>query len=352
MRTNNTQNKEGTTREADASRLFLCPEAAEMGEGVHMGKTHMNPAASWIAGLDTVVLRRMLPGGFICDERRDALTIRPKSRRLTMGLDVSLYRFDDYEKTTALEGEYNEKSEEIWNRTGKKYEEMTEEEKDDARNEVARLSEKMGLDCGDDSKRKQRIEKDSRIHPDHLFKMGYFRSSYNSGGINTAMDSKLGLYGLYHIFDVKDKHEYHIQPDWEASLGRAKDMVKKWKAQYKSCGHDVHKIHLNPDFGHASANEALKAFTKKLKEHSKEKVGFGDFGCRDGDFWLENPMTVKAIMPSKEQGILGGSNVYVITESNPEGYEWYLHALEIVVETIEYVLTQNDPSKFYLGWSA
>jgi hypothetical protein len=32
--------------------------------------------------------------------------------------------------------------------------------------------------------------------------------------------------------------------------------------------------------------------------------------------------------------------------------EWYKQALEIVVEQIQYVLKQDDPDKFVLGWSA
>ncbi len=32
--------------------------------------------------------------------------------------------------------------------------------------------------------------------------------------------------------------------------------------------------------------------------------------------------------------------------------DWYKQALEIVVEMIEWVLGQPDPSKFYLHWSS
>jgi len=40
--------------------------------------------------------------------------------------------------------------------------------------------------------------------------------------------------------------------------------------------------------------------------------------------------------------------VYVVTESDNS---WYLQALEIVRETIEYVLSRENKEQYYLHWS-
>jgi hypothetical protein len=40
--------------------------------------------------------------------------------------------------------------------------------------------------------------------------------------------------------------------------------------------------------------------------------------------------------------------IYVVTESDNT---WYLQALEVVRETIEFVLSQEDKELYYLHWS-
>ena len=62
---------------------------------------------------------------------------------------------------------------------------------------------------------------DSTIDPKHLFKLGYFRSSYNERGIERVMRN-INLPGLHDIFGVKGE-EYNVRPDWQEALeiGRA-----------------------------------------------------------------------------------------------------------------------------------
>lgn len=62
----------------------------------------------------------------------------------------------------------------------------------------------------------------SKRHPENYFKIGYFRSSYNEGGINNVLDL-LDLPDLYDIFEVEDSHEYYQKIDW----GRAKELVTR-----------------------------------------------------------------------------------------------------------------------------
>lgn len=52
----------------------------------------------------------------------------------------------------------------------------------------------------------------SKKYPNHYFRIGYFRSSYNSSGINYVLRDRLGI-DLYDIFDAKDSG-YYVEPDW------------------------------------------------------------------------------------------------------------------------------------------
>ncbi len=46
------------------------------------------------------------------------------------------------------------------------------------------------------------------------------------------------------------------------------------------------------------------------------------------------------------------TNAVKPTKATKENIEWVKQALEIVIETIEYVLAQSNPEHFYLHWSA
>lgn len=104
----------------------------------------------------------------------------------------------------------------------------------------------------------------SVLHPEGLFQVGYFRSSYNPNGINNVLRS-LDLPTLYDIFDVDD-NEYYRAVDWKSA-------------------HDI----------------ALQIKTS-----------------------------------------LEGLDVD----------ESYKHSIDIVIETIDYVLMSDDPSRYFLSWSA
>ena len=58
--------------------------------------------------------------------------------------------------------------------------------------------------------------------------------------------------------------------------------------------------------------------------------------------------------PAQIVGVIPGSKygsrvAYVILDGDPT--PWYLQALEIVLETIDYVLAQPDRDTYYLHWS-
>jgi len=106
-----------------------------------------------------------------------------------MGLDVYLYRCADRAKAKALEEQYETESSAIWEAiTGdRKYEECSDAEKDEARAQTKALAERLGLGEWGDNPACEKVELPSTKYPDHYFKVGYWRSSYNGAGINSIL---------------------------------------------------------------------------------------------------------------------------------------------------------------------
>lgn len=268
-----------------------------------------------------------------------------------MGLDVYLYHYENLGEAQALEGQYEKESEQIWEQAGngKKYDEMTEAEKNQAKALCDKLKAKLNLGKYGEVKNKEQIEIPSRLHPKHLFKVGYFRSSYNEGGFNSVMGN-VGLPDLYSIFPEANLEKHQTVPDWKEAhkrcrfaLNRFKEFLKSDKAKYRiTFSHHFNK-------GVESASKAFEIFTKKLAERKKTKDEFYSFSDRDGDFFLKDPLKVRAVIPGKRGRMFEG--VYLIYEEEDDSYDWYFQALEIVNEAIEYVLVHSKLGTWVLHWS-
>src|SRR5882672_9079589 len=113
-----------------------------------------------------------------------------------MGLDVYLYRYNrtpaEVEKLeTKWEKQLDALQIEVFGPGG--WEKASESQKDeysrrsDALREVGKLDDD-GLPTGS----REQIEIDSTVHPKHMFKIGYLRSSYNDGGINRILQDRIG----------------------------------------------------------------------------------------------------------------------------------------------------------------
>jgi len=70
----------------------------------------------------------------------------------------------------------------------------------------------------------EKIEIDSEKYPEHMFKIGYMRSSYNSGGFNSVVREIVG-HDLYWLFAVKDVNEYIVRPDWKVAATRCQMLI-------------------------------------------------------------------------------------------------------------------------------
>jgi hypothetical protein len=286
-----------------------------------------------------------------------------------MGLDVNLYHSTDLAAAKAAADEYEKMSEAEWGKAGKKYEEYTQKEKDAIHATNRATAERLGLTGEYESHHSvTSIKEPSAKYPDHYFKIGYFRSSYNDGGINSVMHA-LGLPDLYDIIPATDNlKEYEFVPDWAAVKSRCADALSSLKEKMGDPISEFFAFHvrgtsLRPqDMAEAplkSEEAVLSYFNQELQRWAKEpKNDFigGDYSSAHG-YYSRDGLTVHAILSGSD--FLSPAGVWVVAKAGKEGGKagehrlaWYFQALEIVEETCDFVLSKPDPQNYYLGWSA
>ena len=275
-----------------------------------------------------------------------------------MGLDVSLYHYKNLIEAERMEEKYQDESEEIWKEIRKErdYDDLTEKERSLADCKCRELAMEMGLGKYGESSDGNSIRIDSELYPEHLFKIGYFRSSYNPGGVNSVL-SRMSLPDLYYIFPHEDV--YQFIPIWNDSLKRVEEVL----SLFKSCmdtdigKYDASFVHpIAHNGGVKSEVEALKLFRDELQEHRKSGTGKRDapgtsdsYSSSKGEFYLGEGLVVYGMIFGSRYSF-ESNGVYIIYKR--DDLLWYLHALEIVVETINYVL--NNPVEvgdYVLHWS-
>ncbi len=185
-----------------------------------------------------------------------------------MGLDVYLYKYEDFETSKRINEDYEKKSEEIWQRNGG-YDNLTDSERNLVMQEIRQLEIEMNIEKYQGVK----IKINSSKYPKHLFKIGYFRSSNDDSGFNSVVMNATGS-DLYTLLNP-DPEQYEFVPDWKAAKEKVQDAIVKFK----------------------------------------ECIRKGEIGNYE------------------------------------RGQEWDLQGLEIILETIDYVLNQPDPGKYALHWS-
>lgn len=265
-----------------------------------------------------------------------------------MGLDVYLSYYKNYHQSKANEQAYEDLSEELWDQVKEQEgDDLSQKTKDRVWSILEKEGAKLGLDkYGSDITNRENIELDSKIHPEHYFKIGYFRSSYNESGINSILRS-LGIPDLYDIFEHNDD-DYEFSPNWNHSLDVVQEAINMLK---KDKGYRVETVSPNIfalDDVAKTPEQALEMFNNKLKE--KRTRGFNSFTCKDGHFYLDNSgLKVHALIPGKS--IMGTPCTFAVYKMK-DGNKYYIQALEIVKETIEHILSQKDPQSYYLRWSS
>ena len=260
-----------------------------------------------------------------------------------MGLDIYLYRYDNFEETRKKEEKYQEFSEKTWE--GKEYDKMTQEEKDELYKQEEKFAESLGLDnYGMDKKDAERCEFPSEKYPEHYFKIGYFRSSYNGGGINHILGN-LGLPRLAEIFGV-DPDEYYVHPNWATARANLQKLLEDLKAKPNYRAHKIDAQSLSSSGGPLNEKEAIDIFLKEV-ERNKDSAFSDGYSNINGDFYIKTPLKVLGMIPG--QSPYGTRPcLYVVTEGENE---WYEQAIEIMIETCDYVLAQPNINQYYLHWS-
>lgn len=261
-----------------------------------------------------------------------------------MGLDIYLYRYENFEETQRKENLHTEFYDKAWEDVTD-YDSLSEEEKDAIRDKINQYALSIGLEeDGSDRSMYEKVEMDHPDYPDHYFKIGYFRSSYNEGGINRILKN-LNLPTLEGIFDVHDG-EYYVHPDWQEALEKVESLIVEFQ---KKGAYRVRAVYPDKFGGEVpkSEAEALKIFEEEINRHG-EKCDY-NYSNAKGEFSFHSPQKVLAMIPGQNRYIFNDRPcTFVITESDNS---WYLQALEIIKETCKLVLSKEDKEKYYLRWS-
>ena len=263
-----------------------------------------------------------------------------------MGLDVYLKHSSNRAAELAKQEAANEFSDAAWEKAGP-YDTLSDMQKDAVREAIKAYNDANGLDEYGSSKNITTIELDSKIHPDNMFKIGYLRSSYNSGGINSVL-KRIGCPDLYDIFEPGD--DYYVTVDWQQAQARAQVAIDRLKEHMGGPMGDYDVIEVNGYDPVGSKEEALELLKHELEQ--KHSWG-GGYSNRKGDWFLEGIKIVGAV-PGKPSMFGGNPTYYLFTKSDKPGgnLAWYLEALEVTKEMIDYVLAQPDADNYFLSWSA
>lgn len=287
-----------------------------------------------------------------------------------MGLDIYVYHYTtDPARVHAIEDQYNERCEALYADDAPPADVRGDEDRTRAwrDGERARIAAELGLVGGEYSAEhpgKVRLDAPSRFAPENINRVGYFRSSYNDGGINRVIPRVTGEdKGYGYIFGNEDA-AYHFAPDWRRTRERALEVLGLLEAaNARGQGHGVMEVAPNPfgdwtrEAGATSEHEALELFLTKHLSGLKRPDPFGDGGGYSdltGEYFRA-PLKVRALIRGGLQRKGYGAPVpvlYAVYESEHGAvHPSYLDSLKVVVETCDHVLAQPDPERWLLHWS-
>lgn len=261
-----------------------------------------------------------------------------------MGLDVYLYKYADFEETQRKEREYEAYSDGLWKHLV--YADIPEEERGEIRKKEVAFKTSLGI--ADEDAGKERVELPSPTYPEHIFKIGYFRSSYNDAGLNRILDTVCGK-NLYNVFCDETSPMYYVKPDWENAMRVTDDLITKLNDHVSKINVSVSAVDVgdrSPKELPTSTNDALTLYIEEFLRNPSLPFG-GAYSNSVGLFSMKSAQKVKAFIPGLRYS---RPCVYIIHEET--AFSWYIEALEIVKETIQYVLKQPDREKYILHWSS
>jgi hypothetical protein len=257
-----------------------------------------------------------------------------------MGLDIYLYRYNNFNDSRSREVEYENYSNNLWKKFGG-YSSLSQEKKDEILEKTKEFALSLGLnEWGEDITNREKIMENHPVYSDHYFKIGYFESSYNYSGIEYVL-SNLNVSSMKDIFNYDG--ESYVKPNWEESLERCEIAIH----QLRSKG----PYRIKPVSGRIftetivkSSKDAMDVFLDEINQNKKR-----EYKNANGEFFSGDPLKVIAMIPGKTKILKEIDCIYVVTESDNS---WYVQALEIIRDTIKYVLSKENKEQYYLHWSA
>lgn len=229
-----------------------------------------------------------------------------------MGLDIYLVKFSNISTNNLLE---------FWKiRKNIGYgfadhlsSQLCTHKKEDYKNKCIQIA--ISLDLPKDiennqDKYEKNIEKPSKRHPNCSYRIGYWRSGYDGLGLNTILRQVLSQ-DLYDIFpDIDRDDSNYIKPNWQNSRNMMQNLLNQFVElgayNYKFLeAIGIHEDHLQ-NLQSSSLSSNFKSAISILEEAYEHKIMFQD----------------------------------------------YVEEMEVIIETIDYVLSQPDINSYMLYWSA
>ena len=271
-----------------------------------------------------------------------------------MGLDVYLKRFENYAASQRLKAEYERRMDEAWEQMANRRneDEISSQEEEIYSQQCRKIARTIGLDSNGEDPLVQTIRLPSRQYPDHRFKIGYFYSSNNDSGINRILSDAIGI-DLHSIFNPLE--EEYFRPDWTLARDICLKAIADFTTHIEQHPYGVVPLTFDPNISPIQAQITSKALALQKLVAMKEQITDtqpNTFGGWAGDFFLTEPLEVLAVIPGTA-GFLDRPDLpcfYIVFQH--KHLDFYLQGLEIVLETIEYVLEQPDSDKYYLEWSS
>jgi len=192
----------------------------------------------------------------------------------------------------------------------------------------------------------------SGLHPNHEFSLGKFSSKYTPDGFNTVLDHLIGE-NLLSIFGLPT-------PNNQATINwtYAKNKIVEVRAKIESYLEDTGGFHRVASFIHRNGEEinshtaALRLFRQEMSQYRKDPdPELGNYSTEKGEFMFAKPWKVLAVIPGANEG--GQSKqpcTFVVYE---EDVLWYSEAIDVIEETIDFVLSQTEleQKKYHISWS-
>jgi hypothetical protein len=232
---------------------------------------------------------------------------------------------------------------------------MSEDEKEIVRARIKAKAVELGLNPDGSYPGMESLpETPSAKYPEHMFNLGYWRSSYNDGGINSVARSR-NLPGLYEIMEPPGD-EYYFKPDWRACLERAEKAVQAWREAEADPANAYGVIEEQMNQFSGLQNLGTKGDSARLTHEkiSGERHFTGGFGCREGSFYPEGIEVVGIRLgetKSWNKQMVPTVHIIYKLKDGKNPLTWYRESIEIVHETILHMMQRPDADQIYVAWS-